>query len=179
MTTKIDKSTDRIKNDILQYIEPKIYNCYQCGKCTSSCPLSDVFEYKPNQIIRLIQSGNIDAIVNSNSIFLCLSCSICSNRCPQDIHIATTINFIRNEAWKSKRFKIKSIARFYREFLRIVGITGRIFEPGLLLRLNLLNGRFFNDMDLVLGILKKRKIRLLPEFVKKRKNISKIINNNL
>jgi len=172
---KTNDDTDRIRNEILDYIEPKIYNCYQCGKCTSSCPLSDVFEYKPNQIIRLVQSGNIDAIINSNSIFLCLSCAICSSRCPQDVHIATIMNYIRNEAWQSGRFKIKSIKRFYKTFLRIVGITGRSYEPGLLMTLNFLSGRLFNDMDLAPGILIKRKIRLLPEFVKKRKQITKTI----
>lgn len=171
--------TERIRKEILEYIEPNVYNCYQCGKCTSGCPLSDVFEYKPNQIIRLVQSGNIDAIINSNSIFLCLSCEICSSRCPQDVHIATIMNFIRNEAWKAGRFRIKSIARFYKTFLRIVGRTGRSFEPGLLLGLNILNGKFFNDMDLALDILRKRKIRILPEFVKKRQDITKTINKNL
>ena len=170
-----NNDTDRIRNEILDYIEPKIYNCYQCGKCTSSCPLSDIFEYKPNQIIRLVQSGKIDAIINSNSIFLCLSCAICSSRCPQDVHIATIMNFIRNEAWKSGRFKIKSIERFYKTFLRIVSRTGRSYEPGLLMSLNFLSGRLFNDMDLAPGILSKRKIRLLPEFVKERKQITKTI----
>lgn len=175
MVTKINNDTDRIRREILEYIEPKIYNCYQCGKCTAGCPLSDVFEYEPNQIIRLVQSGKIDSIIKSNSIFLCLSCEICSSRCPQDVHIATIMNFIRNEAWKADRFKIKSISRFYKMFLRIVGRTGRSFEPGLLISLNFLSGRLFNDMDLALDILKKRKIRLLPEFVKGRKEITKII----
>ena len=175
MVTKINNDTDRIRREILEYIEPKIYNCYQCGKCTSGCPLSDVFEYKPNQIIRLVQLGRIDSIIKSNSIFLCLSCEICSSRCPQDVHIATIMNYIRNEAWKAGRFKIKSISRFYRMFLRIVGRTGRSFEPGLLMSLNFLSGRLFNDMDLALDILKKRKIKLLPEFVKGRKQITKII----
>lgn len=179
MANKPDKNTDSIRKDILEYVDPQIYNCYQCGKCTSGCPLSDVFEYKPNQIIRLVLSGNIDDIINSNSIFLCLSCEICSSRCPQDVHIATIMNFIRNEAWKARRFRIKSIARFYKTFLRIVGRTGRSFEPGLLLGLNILNGRFFNDMDLALDILRKRKIRMLPEFVKKRAGITKAINKNI
>lgn len=175
MAKKKNNNIDKIKKEILEYIEPKIYNCYQCGKCTAGCPLSDVFEYKPNQIIRLVQSGKIDSIIKSNSIFLCLSCAICSSRCPQDVHIATIMNFIRNEAWKADRFKIKSIARFYKTFLRIVGRTGRSFEPGLLMSLNFLSGRLFNDMDLALDILKKRKIKLLPEFVKERKQISKTI----
>ena len=175
MLAKKNDDAGRIRRDILDYIEPKIYNCYQCGKCTAGCPLSDVFEYKPNQIILLVQSGRIDSIIKSNSIFLCLSCEICSSRCPQDVHIATIMNFIRNEAWKAGRFKIKTIARFYKTFLRIVGRTGRNFEPGLLIGLNFLSGRLFNDMDLAMDILKKRKIRLLPESIKGKKHITEII----
>jgi len=175
LARKKNNDANRIRSDILDHIEPKIYNCYQCGKCTAGCPLSDVFEYKPNQIIRLVQAGKIDSIVKSNSIFLCISCEICSSRCPQDVHIATIMNFIRNEAWKADRFKIKNIARFYKIFLIIIGRTGRSYEPGLLMSLNLLNGKLFNDMDLALDILRKRKIRLLPEFIKGRKHITKTI----
>jgi len=173
------KNSERIKRDILEYIDPKVYNCYQCGKCTAGCPLSDIFEYKPNQVIDLVRAGRIDDIINSNSIFLCLSCAICSSRCPQDIHIASIMNFIRNEAWKSGRFKVKSILRFYRTFLRIIGTTGRSYEPGLLMSLNFLSGRLFNDMDLAFGIIKKRKISFLPDRIKGRKDISRTVKKYL
>lgn len=168
-----------IQSDILKYIDPGIINCYQCGKCTAGCPLSDIFEYKPNQIIMLVQAGRIESIINSNSIFLCLSCEICSSRCPQDVHIAKIMQYIRNEAWKMDKVKVASIKRFYKLFLREVGITGRSYEPGLIAGLNLISGKLLNDMDIAVKILGKRKIKFLPEFVKDRKGISKIVKKYL
>ena len=176
---KNKKDLNKIKEDLLNYIEPNIYNCYQCGKCTASCPMVDVFEYKPNQIIRLVLMDRIDKILDSNSIFLCLSCEICSSRCPQEVHIATIMNFIRNESWKLGEFKIKNIARFYNIFLRLAGIFGRSFEPGLIMGMNILSGRFFNDADVAVKILRKRKIKMLPEFIKGRKQVSKVIKKYL
>ncbi len=179
IAVKPDKVYSDIQRDIQKYIDPGIFNCYQCGKCTAGCPLADIFEYKPNQIIMLVQNGRIEDIINSNSIFLCLTCEICSSRCPQDVHIARIMNYIRNEAWKMGKVKIPSIKRFYKLFLKEVSITGKVYEPGLIAGLNLINGRLFNDMDLALKILGKRKIKILPDFVKQRKGISKAVDKYL
>ncbi|MBM3699461.1 MAG: heterodisulfide reductase subunit C [Actinobacteria bacterium] len=176
---KMDEFYSSIQRDILKYIDPGIINCYQCGKCTAGCPLSDIFEYKPNQIMMLVQAGRIESIINSNSIFLCLSCEICSSRCPQDVHIAKIMQYIRNEAWKVDKIKVASIKRFYKLFLKEVGITGRSYEPGLIAGLNLISGKLLNDMDIAVKILGKRKINLIPEFVKDRKGISRIVKKYL
>lgn len=176
---KTDKDLKRIKEDLVNYIEPNIYNCYQCGKCTASCPMVDAFEYKPNQIIRLVMLDKIDKILDSNSIFLCLSCEICSSRCPQEVHIATIMNFIRNESWKIDEFKLKNIAMFYKIFLRITAHFGRSFEPGIIAGMNILTGKFFNDADAAVKILGKRKINMVPEFVKGRKQVAKVIKKYL
>jgi hypothetical protein len=58
-------------------------------------------------------------------------------------------------------------------------IFGRSYEPGLILGLNVGTGRFFNDMDIAVDILKKRKIKVLPEFVKDRKKIGKVMKKYL
>ena len=176
---KTQKDLKRIKSDLLNYIEPNMYNCYQCGKCTAGCPLADAFEYKPNQIIRLVMLDKIDKILDSNSIYLCLSCDICSSRCPQEVHISTIMNFIRNESWKIGEFKNKNISRFYNLFLRILGKFGRSYEPGLIMGLNVLSGKFFNDSDIALKILGKRKIKMLPEIIKGRKSVGKVIKKYL
>lgn len=171
--------SSNIRDELINFIEPDIYYCYQCGRCTAGCPLANVYEYQPNQIIRLIQADKIESIFNSNSIYLCLSCEICSSRCPQGVDVAAIMNYLRIKSWENRSFKEKAILNFYRAFLKIIGIFGRSYEPGLIMNLNLSSGKFFNDMDLALNILRKKKIKLFPEFVKDRKKLSKLVKKYL
>jgi heterodisulfide reductase subunit C len=164
-----------IREEILNEVDPNIYNCYQCGRCTAGCPLADVYEYQPNEIIRLIQLNKIGDILNANSVYLCASCEICSSRCPQEVKVSAIMNHLRIKSWQYRLFKLKENSNFYRIFLRIVEKFGRSFEPALILILNLFNKRFFNDMDLMPGILLRRKIKLLPEFTRQRKEVAEII----
>ncbi|MDD5658787.1 MAG: 4Fe-4S dicluster domain-containing protein [Actinomycetota bacterium] len=163
----------KIKNNLQNYIEPNIYYCCQCGKCSAGCPAVDLYDFKPHQVISLIQSNRIDEIVNSSAIWLCLECDICSNRCPENISIAAIMNYLRVSTWQKNTKKVKNISIFYKLFVRIVQFFGRSYEPGLILGLNIGTGRFLNDFDIAVDILKKRKIKVLPEFVKGRKKISK------
>jgi heterodisulfide reductase subunit C len=169
----------KIHDELVTIVEPNIYYCYQCGRCTASCPLADVYEYQPNEVIRLIQLNKIDSIFNANSVYLCLSCEICSSRCPQEVKIASIMNYLRVKSWQNRRFKLPLIKNFYKIFLKIIGIFGRSFDPLLILILNLFNKRFFNDFDIALRILKKRKIKLAPELVKGRRDVSEIVQKYL
>ena len=175
----INKNSKNIRNELINIIEPNIFNCYQCGKCSAGCPLNNVYEYQPNQIIRLIQIDEIDSIFKANSIYLCLSCEICSSRCPQEVNIAAIMNYLRIESWGNDSFKVKAIRNFYMSFLKITQLFGRSYEPALIVSLNLMNGNFFNDFDIAINILKKKKIKLIPEVVKGRRSISKVIKKYL
>ncbi|MHB1346389.1 MAG: 4Fe-4S dicluster domain-containing protein [Candidatus Humimicrobiaceae bacterium] len=168
-----------IRDELVNLVEPNIFYCYQCGKCSAGCPLSHVYEYQPNQIIRLIQIDEIESIFNANSIYLCLSCEICSSRCPQEVNIAAIMNYLRIKSWQNNNFKVKAIRNFYKAFLRITQLFGRSYEPALILSLNLISGKFFNDMDIAMKILKKKKIKLIPEVVKDRRSIANLIKKYL
>jgi heterodisulfide reductase subunit C len=165
---KKENYLDSIRNELLTKVEPNIHYCYQCGKCTAGCPLSDVYDWQPNEVIRLIQINKID-----------VSCEICSSRCPQEVDIAAVMNFLRIKSWQHRQFKLKKIGNFYMIFLKIIQKLGRSYEPLLILTLNILNRRFLNDFDLIPAILWKRKIRILPVWTKKRKEVSAIVKEYL
>jgi len=175
----ISKNFKNIRDDLVNIIEPNIFYCYQCGKCSAGCPLNGIYEYQPNQIIRLIQIDKIDLIFDANSIYLCLACEICSSRCPQEVNIAAIMNYLRIKSWEQDSFKVKALRNFYRSFLKIIQLFGRSYEPALILSLNLMSGKIFNDFDIALDILKKKKIKLIPEIVKDRKPIAEIIKKHL
>ncbi len=179
MKEKFTSYNNKIHDEIVNIIDPKIYNCYQCGRCTAGCPLADVYEYQPNEIIRLIQLNKIDSIFKANSIYICLSCEICSSRCPQEVKIASIMNYLRVKSWQYRKFRLPLIRNFYKIFLKIVSIFGRSYEPLLILILNLINKRFFNDFDIALKIIKKKKIKVIPELIKNRRDVSAIVNKYL
>jgi heterodisulfide reductase subunit C len=61
------------------------YKCMKCGKCSASCPSYNEMDIKPHQFVSYVISGDIEALVNSKSIWKCLSCFACVERCPRDV----------------------------------------------------------------------------------------------
>jgi len=77
----------------------KLLNCFQCGTCTSDCPIARFSEtYRPRQIIRMVQFGLKDRVLSSDTLWLCASCFTCTDRCPQDVEVANVIRVLRNLA---------------------------------------------------------------------------------
>jgi heterodisulfide reductase subunit C len=77
----------------------KLMRCFQCGTCTSDCPVARFSEtYRPRQIIRMAQLGLRDRVLNSETLWLCAACFTCTDRCPQDVEVASVIRVLRNLA---------------------------------------------------------------------------------
>ena len=77
----------------------KLMRCFQCGTCTSDCPVARFSDtYRPRQIIRMAQLGLKDRILSSDTSWLCASCFTCTDRCPQDVEVASVIRVLRNLA---------------------------------------------------------------------------------
>jgi len=76
-----------------------ISHCYQCGTCTSSCPVAKVTDkYNPREIIKLSLLGEREEVLSGDIIWLCCSCYNCQERCPQEVEIADVIYTLRNIA---------------------------------------------------------------------------------
>ncbi|HLE75811.1 MAG TPA: 4Fe-4S dicluster domain-containing protein [Candidatus Bathyarchaeia archaeon] len=77
----------------------KLLRCFQCGTCTSDCPVARFSEtYRPRQIIRMTQLGLKERVLNSDALWLCAACFTCTDRCPQDVEVASVIRVLRNLA---------------------------------------------------------------------------------
>ena len=96
---RISLSRNDTQNPIIQKIEDlsgqKVLSCYQCGKCSAGCPMVSKMDLLPNQIIRLIQLGQIIDVINSKSIWLCASCFTCTARCPKGVDLAKVMEALR------------------------------------------------------------------------------------
>ena len=71
--------------------------CMKCGKCSATCPAYDEMEYHPHQFVAMIENGDIEPLLNSKSIFKCLSCFACVERCPRGVEPAKLIEAVRLE----------------------------------------------------------------------------------
>jgi heterodisulfide reductase subunit C len=77
----------------------KLMRCFQCGTCTSDCPIARFSDtYRPRQIIRMAQLGLKDRVLSSDTLWLCAACFTCTDRCPQDVEVASVIRVLRNMA---------------------------------------------------------------------------------
>ncbi len=80
-----------------------IHQCYQCGKCSAGCPVAPDMDLLPHQLVRLAVLGNVEPILASKSIWLCLTCHTCGARCPNGIDVPTLLDPIRHQVLKQKR----------------------------------------------------------------------------
>ena len=69
--------------------------CMKCGKCSATCPAFDEMDIKPHQFVSYVANENIEALVASKSLWKCLSCLACVERCPRDVKPGKLIDAAR------------------------------------------------------------------------------------
>ena len=74
-------------------VNPK--KCMKCGKCSGTCPNYDAMEYHPHQFVSMVEKGQIEKLMNSDSIFMCLSCMACVERCPRGVEPGKLVEAVR------------------------------------------------------------------------------------
>ncbi len=149
--------------------------CFQCMKCTGGCPFSFTMDYPPSQIMRMLQDGLVEEVLNSFTIWTCATCATCTTRCPRDIDIAKLMDTLRVIAFRKGRFhKGKNMHAFHTTFMNSVGNHGRLYEIGLALGINLKTGNFMQDTDVGLPMFMKGKISILPHNIKGIDEIKKL-----
>lgn len=74
-------------------VNPK--KCMRCGKCSATCPAYDEMEYHPHQFVSMVESGDIESLLNSKSLYRCLSCFACVDRCPRGVEPAKLVEAVR------------------------------------------------------------------------------------
>ena len=78
----MENNTNRMKEQILRTSGVNPLKCMRCGKCSGTCPSYDAMEYHPHQFVSMVENGQIEVLMESESIYRCLSCMACVERCP-------------------------------------------------------------------------------------------------
>lgn len=124
-------------SDFLQTVDhhsgQQLELCYHCHTCTAGCPVGGEMAYGPDRIIRLVELGERERVLNSLDIWLCASCETCAARCPNDIDVAGMMDALRQMALaEDVRVPDQRIISFHNVFLNIVKLFGRSHEVSLL-----------------------------------------------
>ncbi len=91
----LENELAEIKAELLSIsgVNPK--KCMICGKCSGTCPNYDEMEYHPHQFVQMVENGEIESLLNSKSIYKCLSCFACLERCPRQVEPVKLIEAVR------------------------------------------------------------------------------------
>jgi len=80
---------------ILRTSGVNVLKCMRCGKCSATCPSYDEMEYHPHEFVYMVEKGNIEPLMESKSLYKCLSCFACVERCPRGVEPANVIEAVR------------------------------------------------------------------------------------
>ncbi|MBQ1196985.1 MAG: 4Fe-4S dicluster domain-containing protein [Spirochaetaceae bacterium] len=83
------------KEQIIQISGVNPRKCMRCGKCSASCPSYDEMEYHPHQFVYMVENGDIESLAKSPSLYKCLSCFACIERCPRNVEPAKLVEAVR------------------------------------------------------------------------------------
>ncbi len=98
----MQNKNERRKEQILRMSGVNPLKCMRCGKCSATCPSYDEMEYHPHQFVYMVETGNLEPLLKSDSIYKCLSCFACVDRCPRQVEPAKLIEALRLSVIREK-----------------------------------------------------------------------------
>lgn len=91
------KELEAIQSEVIRRSGVNPSKCMRCGKCSATCPAYDQMEYHPHQFVYMVESGDIEPLLNSKSLYQCLTCFACVDRCPRGVEPAKLVEAVRLE----------------------------------------------------------------------------------
>ena len=138
---------EKYRNSFLKEVEANVEEgewvkmCMQCGVCSGSCPLGKFWDHPPQELFMMIRAGKREAVLSSESVWMCTSCYNCIVRCPRQLPITHIMHGLAHYA---KRLglapKTNPTAKFAQMFWDNLMNKGRVNELKLGLSLYFMNG---------------------------------------
>jgi heterodisulfide reductase subunit C2 len=87
-----------------------LYKCIQCGTCTGSCPSGRRTALRVRTIIRQVQMGRKEEVLENPALWSCTTCYTCQERCPRDVKVTDVVKIVRNIVFEEGRAKDRHLA---------------------------------------------------------------------
>lgn len=142
----------------------RLLHCLQCGSCGGSCPNGAEMDHSPRGVFALIAAGDEEAVMGANTMWACVSCYLCTVRCPQEIPITELMYTLKRRAIRQHRTSGTDAPALASTFTGFVDKYGRSFEFGLASRFYMLNkpGSLLKMGPLGLAMLTRGRLALTP-----------------
>lgn len=104
--------------------------CMQCGTCSGGCTNADLMDILPRSLVLMVQRGEWEKVLESNTLWLCTSCQICTSRCPRGVRPSDVIQAVKAIAIREGINNDSS--RFNQIFVELIEKRGILFEAELM-----------------------------------------------
>ena len=85
----------KLQEQIIRSSGVNVLKCMRCGKCSGTCPSYGEMEYHPHQFVDMVERGEIEPLLKSESLYKCLTCFACVERCPRNVEPAKVVEAVR------------------------------------------------------------------------------------
>jgi heterodisulfide reductase subunit C len=135
-------------------------------------------DHTPRQLFAMLRAEMEDEVLDSNTPWFCVSCYLCTVRCPQDVKITDIMYTIKTLAVADPRTHANTARDFSETFIGFVERFGRSFEIGLASRhaLTHMPNSLQGVIELGIGLMSQRRIDVTPTKIKNLPQLSKILH---
>jgi heterodisulfide reductase subunit C len=153
--------------------------CWHCRTCAGGCPYVKAMDYHPHAVFRLVQLGLRKEALESSTIWICVSCNTCSIQCPAAIDIPAIMDALRHMAVEEGvKIAQPEIVKFHEEVLGSIERYGRTHKLEIMMRYKVRMRQWFQDMDLGLKMLSRRKLDLKPSKIDRPEEVSRLFTGS-
>lgn len=179
---KVDRQLDgdKMNSDFMKKVVAEggegaaIAACMQCGTCSGGCTNIDRMDMSPRTLVLMVQRGEWEKVLNSNTLWMCTSCYICTSRCPRGVRPSDVIEAVK--AIAIRQGIENDSTRFNQIFVELVEKRGILFEPELMQRYGGFQA-MFDQAELGIKLALKGKMSPFPARVKDPKKFNEALEN--
>ena len=156
----------------------QLVHCLQCGSCGGSCPSGPDMLHTPRTIFAMISADRREDVLKANTMWYCVSCYLCTVRCPQEIPITEIMYALKRLAIAEGTYGDTDAPALAKTFTDFVESYGRSFEFGLASRYYLFNKplAMLKMVPMGLQMFTRGRMSLRPNKIKQIDQLRKIIS---
>ncbi len=134
--------------------------------------------YPPRKIIAMVRAGMREEVLSSNSMWFCLSCYMCTARCPRGVkptELAHALESLANQ--QGYRIAGTKTPSLYRTFVDSIRANGRVHEFGMMVKYYLLTNPLaaLKLWRVGLQLFLHGRLSLLPTRIKGKEDLDRIL----
>ena len=110
---RVDEKT--LTRDIVRLSGTNVRKCMKCGKCSATCPSFEDMDIRPHRFVSMVEEGDVKGLFDSKSLWKCMSCFACVERCPRGVepaHIMEAVRILAMSPQERNRIKPDAIPNF-------------------------------------------------------------------